>query len=225
MTVLPGLIVQLQRVEHFRHLPEADLRVIIGAGRVRRFAEDEVLFSEGAPCAGMFVLLQGRVHLRKLGSQGHESILAVVEPVIMFNEVPALDGGPNLATALAVQECLVWQIDCANFQTLLDKYPQVSLGLLRVLARRTRFLVSQYEDLSFRSVQARAAKLLLELSDHGRLPIDRRKHPNYDLAARVATGPEPFSRALNHFKLSGYITTTRAEIVVCAPAGLDEQAA
>ena len=57
-----------------------------------------------AVCAGMFVLLAGQVHLRKLGPQGQESILAVIEPVIMFNEVAVLDGGPNLTTAVAAQD-------------------------------------------------------------------------------------------------------------------------
>ena len=103
---------------------------------------------------GMFVLLTGQVHLRKLGPQGQESILAVIEPVIMFNEVAVLDGGANLTTAVAAHDCTVWQIRCDSFQALLARYPMIGLGLLRVLARRNRFLVSQVEDLSFRTVQA-----------------------------------------------------------------------
>jgi CRP-like cAMP-binding protein len=212
MPDFPDLIAQLQRVEHFKRLPEADVRAIVTAGRVRRFAAGEIVFLEGAPCTGMFVLLAGRVQLRKLGPQGQESILAVVEPVIMFNEVAVLDGGPNLATAVAAQESSVWQIGCEGFQALLGRYPMIGLGLLRVLAKRNRALVAQYEDLSFRTVQARAAKLLLDLSDHGAQPIDRRKHPNHELAARIATVPEAFSRALNAFKRSGCITSTRAAI-------------
>ena len=225
MPNLPDLIAQLQTVEHFRSLPDADIRAIINAGRVRRFVADETIFAESEPCAGMFVLLQGQVHLRKLGPQGQESILAIVEPVIMFNEVPVLDGGRNLATAVAATACLTWQIGCEAFQALLQRYPQIGLGLLRVLARRNRFLVAQYEDISFRSVQARAAKLLLDLSDSGQQPIDRRKHPNHQMAARIATVPEAFSRALNGFKQRGAITCVRSEIIVGDPAALAALAA
>jgi len=32
-----------------------------------------------------------------------------------------------------------------------QRYPMIGLGLLRVLAARTRNLMAQYEDLSFRS--------------------------------------------------------------------------
>jgi len=214
MSDFPDLIAQLQQVEHFKRLPEADARAIVTAGRVRHFAAGETIFAEGAPCAGMFVLLTGQVHLRKLGPQGQESILAVIEPVIMFNEVAVLDGGPNLTTAAAAQDCMVWQIGCDSFQALLARYPMIGLGLLRILARRNRFLVSQVEDLSFRTVQARAAKLLLDLSDCGAQPIDRRKHPNHELAARIATVPEAFSRALNTFKRTGCITSTRSALAV-----------
>jgi CRP-like cAMP-binding protein len=225
MPNLPDLIAQLQTVEHFRSLPEADIRTIISTGRVRRFAADETIFTESEPCAGMFVLLEGQVHLRKLGPQGQESILAIVEPVIMFNEVPVLDGGTNLATAVAVTDCLTWQIGCEAFQALLQRYPQIGLGLLRVLAGRNRLLVAQYEDISFRSVQARAAKLLLDLSDSGQQPIDRRKHPNHQMAARIATVPEAFSRALNGFKQRGAITCIRSEITVSDPEALASLAA
>ncbi len=138
----------------------------------------------------------------------------------MFNEVAVLDGGANLTTAVAAQDCTLWQIGCDSFQALLARYPMIGLGLLRVLATRNRFLVSQYEDLSFRTVQARAAKLLLELSLGGSQPIDRRKHPNHEMAARIATGPEAFSRALNAFKRNGCITSTRVAITVGCIADL-----
>ena len=219
------LIALLQRVEHFKILAEADLRAIVAAGRMRRFAADEIIFNEGGPCAGMFVLLRGRIHLRKVGPGGQESILAIIEPIIMFNEVPVLDGGPNLATAVAVTESLAWQIGCENFQALLSRYPQIGLGLLKVLARRNRILVSQYEDISFRSVQARAAKLLLDLSEAGQRPIDRRVYPNQQMAARIATVPEAFSRALNTFKRHGFISASRAEITLHDPDALANLAA
>lgn len=211
---LPNLLAQLHRVQHFRQLPEADVRAIIMAGGVRRYAAGETICAEGEPCSGMFVLLRGRVHLEKLGPLGQRFIIAVIEPVIMFNEVAALDGGPNPATAVTTHDSLIWQVSCDHFQALLKQHPEISLGMIQVLARRNRLLVSQYADLSFRPVQARVAKMLLELSDAGRHPIDRRKHPNHEMAARIATVPEAFSRAPNTFRRSGCITTTRTTITV-----------
>jgi len=150
--------------------------------------------------------------------------MSVHEPVTMFNEVPVLDGGVNVATAIAGEETTVWNAPRHAFLGLLNRYPAIGLGLLRVLAQRNHFLISQYEDLSFRSVVARTAKLILTLSRQGRDPIDRHANPNTELAARVATVPEAFSRALGLMRKSHLIRCTRDVITVLTPDGLTEMA-
>ncbi len=200
---------RLSQVKHFRDLSDADRESIVAAGHVRQVPTDILVFHEGAPCAGLFVLLDGRVHLTKLGPQGQETILAVVKPVIMFNEVAALDNGPNVVTAIATKASLLWQMSHAALIDLLMQFPQISYGLASVMATRNRFLVEQIEDLSFRTVLARTAKLLLEISHDGLRPVDRSSHPNIDLAARIATVPEAFSRSLHILKKNGCIDTSR----------------
>jgi CRP-like cAMP-binding protein len=98
----------------------------------------------------------------------------------------------------------------------------IGLGLLRVLAARTRNLMAQYEDLSFRSVLARTAKLLLDLSERGARPIRRHEYPNADMAARISTVPEALSRSLQVFRKNGDITCTRATITVNQPETLEK---
>lgn len=211
------LVQLLGKVSHFKRLPEDDLRSIVTAGHVKRFHKDSVIFFEGDPCAGLLVLLQGSVHLCKLSHGGQESILGVIDPVIMFNEVAVLDGGPNPVTAVAVQDCIIWSISHENFQGLMRRLPVLGLGLLRVLASRNRQLISRYEDLTCRTVIARAAKILLELSENGKKPVNRREHPNRILAARTATVPEPFSRAIRILQDEKVITCTRSFIIVENP--------
>jgi CRP/FNR family transcriptional regulator len=218
------LVSQLGNVKHFQGLPESAREAIVAAGQVKRFAVGTTIFAEGEPCAGMFVLLSGQVHLCKLGLQGQENIMTVIEPVIMFNEVAVLDGGPNPATAVAIRDCVTWNVGCVAFHELVSRYPEVGLGLLPVLAARNRALISQYEDLSFRSVLARAAKLLLDLSRYGQQAIDRREHSIYEMAARIATVPEAISRSLQAFKREGYLVSTRTSITISQPEALARKA-
>jgi CRP/FNR family cyclic AMP-dependent transcriptional regulator len=214
------LVAQLGTVKHFANLTESARQAIVAAGQVRRFGAGSIIFAEDEPCAGMFVLLSGQVHLCKMGLPGQQNIMTVIEPIIMFNEVAVLDGGPNPVTAIAIQTCVTWHIGCAAFHKLMSHYPEVGLGLLPVLAARNRTLIGQYEDLSFRSVPARTAKLLLDLSLYGQQPIDRRNHSIYEMAARIATVPEAISRALKTFKSKGYILSTRVSITVRQPEAL-----
>lgn len=208
------LAARMRGVEHFRRLSDEELVGIVHAGEIRRRDRDEVIFVEGEPCAGLFVLLEGQVELRKHSEGGQLSIVSVIEPVIMFNEVPALDGGPNVVTAVTSRESLVWRIDAEGLRLLILRYPTLALGLLHIMAARNRILTAHFEDLSFRPVVGRVAKLLLRLSADGSAPIDRRQHSNSRMAAMVSTVPEAFSRALRLLRQEGAIASTERVITV-----------
>ena len=59
------LIDRLAKVRHFRTLRLSAIREIVTSGQVQTFSAGEIIYNEGWPCAGLFVLLRGRVHLRK----------------------------------------------------------------------------------------------------------------------------------------------------------------
>ena len=220
MYSISDLATRLGSVRHFSHLSYIELEQIVLLGQVQSYQTGEILFHEDDPGAGLFVLFTGQVQLCKLSPQGQNAILAIFDPVIMFNEVAALDCGPNPATALALGEVTVWRLAAEHLEALILRHPQVGMGLLRVMAGRNRYLVGQFEDLSFRSVLARAAKLLVELSEQGTRIIDRHKHPNHQLASRIATVPEAFSRSLKVFKTNGDIVCTGSTIKVVRPEQL-----
>jgi CRP/FNR family transcriptional regulator len=134
----------------------------------------------------------------------------------MFNEITAIDGGPNPATAVAVKDCLTWNIGFEAFENLVKQYPdpRIGLALLRVMASRTRELIDLCGDLSFRSVLSRSAKLIYDLSENGTIPINRSDYPLTDLSARVATAPESVSRSLSWLNKRRIITTDRNLITV-----------
>jgi CRP/FNR family transcriptional regulator len=205
-------------------MSELDRTRIVTAGQVHFYPAGSTVFKEGAACAGLFVLFKGRVNMCKLGLQGQETIVSVIRPTIMFNEVAVLDGGPNPLTAVAVEDCATWRLSHESFIYLAENYPEVGTGLLRILASRFRAIISQYEDLLSRPVLARAAKIILDLSNQGRKTIDRGNHSNQELAARAATGPEVFSRSLKRLREAGVIECSRTEIIVHSPRKLAEMA-
>ena len=104
----PNLVSRLAKVRHFKVLPPTAIREIVTSGRVQSHSTGSIIFHEGWDCAGLFVLFRGRVHLCKTCFQGQESIISVIEPVIMFNEVAALDGDVNPFTAVAFQKSITW---------------------------------------------------------------------------------------------------------------------
>lgn len=211
-------------VPQFRNIPIEEVVSIIRMGDLRNYSQGETIFHEEEECAGMFVLIKGKVILHKLGPEGQEGVINALEPVIMFNEVATLDGGSNPVSAVAMADCRLWHISRENMQALILQYPQIGLSLLGVLALRNRQLVNYYSDLSFRSVHARLAKHLLDLSHQGAQPIDRKQNPIRLMAARIITTPEAISRTLRTFSSTGLIQYNRLEIQISDLEGLNEAA-
>jgi CRP-like cAMP-binding protein len=206
----------LRSVPHFKGFKPSDLLKIINSGNLKRFKKDRYIYAEGESSAGMFVLFSGKVHLCNYSCEGQMQIFSMIEPVIMFNEVTAIDGGTNPATAIAVKDSLTWNIGYEAFENLVKQYPDPAIGLamLRLMAGRTRELIDLCGDLSFRSVLSRSAKLIYDLSEKGSKPIKRSDFPLTDLSARIGTAPESISRSLSWLNKRQIITTDRNAITV-----------
>lgn len=220
MDGFPSLLKRMKKISNFQKISESDLRVIIRAGQIKRYPSGTTILLEGEPCFGLCVLLRGEVQLYKLSLEGRENTIAVIKPVIMFNEVAAIDGLSNPVSAATLMNSIIWRTDCETFQIGLERFPQLGIGLLPILARRNRKLIAKYADLSFRPVIERVAKMLLELSQYGTHPIQREVNSAQQMAAQIATVPVVISRTLGELRDEGYIETTRSEILVLQPEEL-----
>lgn len=220
MVNLPNIIKQMSQLKHFAGLSLADIDSLVRAGHTKKFEEGQIIAMEEEPCSGLFVLLKGQIHLYRLGPDGQVLLMEIVRPIKMFNEVSILDGGPNSLTAIAAKDSIVWNADYEILLKLSERYPQVALGFLPVVAARHRALVSMVTDVCFRSVRGRTAKLLLDLSNYGKKPIVRRDHTIYEMSSQVSTVPEAISRSLTYFKHEGHILSSRTSIIVCEPEQL-----
>lgn len=214
MQDLEFLVNRLCAVPHFKGMPISALKDIVYSGQLLHCLAGSVIFREGEPAAGMYVLLDGQVRLTKTGLQGIESIIYTLKSVVMFNETTVIDGKPNPVTAVADQNCTTWQIFPNRYQMLMRQYPEMGLGLLRILADRNRVLLARYEDLMSRPVLARTAKMLLALNQDGSKPINRYENPNRRIAAMAATVPEAVSRSLCVLRKKGIIECNRAQIKI-----------
>lgn len=208
------LSAQLSKVPYFHDMPLPMVRDLVTRGVLLRPPAGAVIFAEDKPAEGLFVLIKGRVQICRLGLNGQLSIIDIIEPVKMFNEVTAIDGGLNPVTAVCLDDCILWRLSPHELEQVILQYPRVGLGMLHVLVRRNRELVSKFHDLSFSTVLDRAAKLLLDLSQQGSLPIDRRRHPNFQMAAQISTVPEAFSRCIKILRQRGLIETNQRHITI-----------
>ena len=72
MINIPALTKRMSRLRYFRGLSLTDIGLIVKSGHIRTVRAGAVIVMEDAPCAGLFVLLSGQVHLfaGRAGSAG-----------------------------------------------------------------------------------------------------------------------------------------------------------
>jgi CRP/FNR family transcriptional regulator len=189
-----------------------------------RYQAGATLFVEGEPVAGLFLIEEGSVKIVRFTKEGREHTLHVFQRGDTFNDVPALDGGPNPATAIAFTDVVVWRITRHDLHQLAQRYPALAWALLESIARRTRYLVNLVQDLSARNVKARLARLLLEQAQAGEGQTGGQLLTQEEMASRLGTVREVVGRALRNLVASGIIGFDRHRIVILDLERLAEEA-
>ena len=152
----------LSQIALFAGLSEAEVQVLALRAVERRFAPDEILFWEGEPCDGVFLIIEGSVKIFRTSPGGREVMLAIETAPSSVAELPLFDGGPYPASVRAVEAVVSLFINKNDFQQVCRQYPDVALKVLAVVGRRLRHLVGLVEAMTFGSVTQRLARLLLE---------------------------------------------------------------
>ena len=206
MTISP---VFLAALPYFQGLRPEEIEAVRGYIFERRYDRNEVIIMEGEPCQAAYFVAQGRAKIVKTSEEGREQVLRVMRHGDSFNDVPVFDGGPNPATAVALEETLIWGIPKDRLLELVRNNPKVAENVLRVFSQRLRQLVALVEDLAFRHVTARLAKMLLEHEPEG-----ERRLTQQEMAALVGTAREMVGRGLKALEALGAIKIDRKRIVI-----------
>jgi CRP/FNR family transcriptional regulator len=200
-------------IPYFEGIAEDDLRYITRNSVLRTFAAGEMIFLEGEPADGLWIVEQGHVKIFKLSLDGDEHILHLRGPGKTFNDISALDGGSNPASAAALsQETRVWLVPTPIITYVLTHNSQAALNVIRHLAVRVRSLVGQIEDLTLYSVSVRLARFLLkQAGDHS---LSGPGITRTAIAAHINTTPQTISNVLHTLEEAGAIQFDRHRIVI-----------
>ena len=210
----------LEKTPYFSGLSPADLESIGRLVFEKTADRAEMLVFEGESAENLYFVASGAVKVFKTSAEGKEQILSIVRPGEAFNDVPVFDGGPNPASARTMGPVVLYGIKRNGMEAVLRNHPQIALNVTKVLARRVRQLVSLVEDLSFRHVISRIAKILFEYSTgettHGP------RLTQQEMAAMAGTAREVVGRSLKALEEKGAIKLDRHRIIITDKEALKE---
>ncbi len=187
--------------QYFDDLDDAMLKDIAGHTRLSEYQRGDVLFWEGDPCEGLFILYQGSAKIFRLSPQGRQYIVRILQEGDTFAEVPAFDMGASPVNVEALETCRVWVIEKDKLQKLLQQHPSFAQKVLVNFGRMLRGMVRMVSEMAFYQVTHRLARLIdVELQQ------DKSIHWTQEqLAARLGTVREVVARSLKEMERSGAI--------------------
>jgi CRP/FNR family cyclic AMP-dependent transcriptional regulator len=209
----------VSKVLLFSGLSESELEFLLAHVVTRRYSAGETVFTEGEPCAGLYVVESGSVRIFKSSAGGREQVLSIEGPGASVAELPVFDGGNYPASVVAVADSALLFVSKQAFQSLVLTHPQVALKVLKVVGARLRRLVGIIEELSFTTVRHRLGAYLFRLAQR-----EGKKVPdgvevtlpanNQELAAQIGTVRELISRNLSRFQAEGILTIEGRNIII-----------
>ncbi len=214
-----GSLPVLKRVPIFSSLSEQEFAFLTSCLVQRKYGAGELIFGEGDPCAGLYVVQSGNVRIFKSSAGGREQVLSIDGPGSSIAELPVFDGGNYPASAQAITNSTLFFFSRQDFQALCLQHPEVALKVLRVVGGRLRRLVDIIEELSFTTVRHRLIALLVRLGkaegtrsgDAITLTLPAN---NSELAAQIGTVRELVSRNLSRLQAEGLIEVDNRKLEI-----------
>ena len=105
----------------------------------------QVIFESGDRGDELYVIVSGRLKVYR-GGAGAEVKLAEVGSRECFGEMALLDSESRSASVAALEPCQLLKLHATDFRELMFERPQISMEIVRVLARRLRHMDEEVEE-------------------------------------------------------------------------------
>jgi CRP/FNR family transcriptional regulator len=180
------------------------------------------IFNEGERCAGLHVVSEGLVRIYRISAEGRMHTLSLLRPNASFNEVAAVDGRTNPYNAVAVTQAKVARLPHQALMTLLSEEPELLRNYVQALAHVNREYIERLEDMTFRSIPSRLAKLFLHETTYADQIAEAPTHLNQEeIAAILGTTREVVGRALRGLLNAGLLKKRGRQIFIVDRPGLE----
>jgi CRP/FNR family transcriptional regulator, cyclic AMP receptor protein len=122
----------------FEHLTDEDRRSLAKVIDHRHLVAGSTLFNAGETGDSLYVVQSGEVELYIRDTAGQKIVLTVANRSEIFGELSLLDQGARTATAVALMDSELLELDRGDLLLLFQKTPAAALALLAAMGHMTR---------------------------------------------------------------------------------------
>lgn len=202
-----------------QYLSEKERAELLRGGQRRAVYRGKMVFSQGAPHDGIFLIETGRIRVFYIAPQGREITLAYWYPGNFVGGPELLGQGRHDWSGVAAANSTVIHIPGTVLRRFIPRMPGLAFGLIEGLTFKGKCYSALAQMLGTRSVRERLIHLLLHLCDaYGRVEgeniIIGTSLTHADLAHMVGATRQWVTISLKRFETQGVLKAEKSGIVV-----------
>jgi CRP/FNR family transcriptional regulator, cyclic AMP receptor protein len=209
----------MKRVPLFSKLSDSDVSQLADQCVRRECRRDQVILIEEELGQILFIILRGTVKIKRTNDEGREVIITILKAGDFFGELSLLDGKGRSATVVAMQDSELLTLRQSEFLLMLEKYPLISIELLKVLANRIRMANIQIENLTLQDAMGRVGAALMHVAEQtgyqrGESVVIPKLPVQQDLANMAGTARETISRVMSLLETKNVLQREGHRVVI-----------
>jgi len=201
-------MIDLKDFRIFSDLKEKDLEKLQESTRKIKYGRGEIIFQEGAPAFGFYLVFDGMVKLVKRSMRAKSQILKIVGPGELLGETTLFDKGSHNAYAKTLEPVIVGFIERGDFFYFLERHPKTIFRLYEKLSEELKAFQNKLAERSYSSSKERLARLILHLGKSG-VELSRA-----ELAEMAGVSSKTAIRTLSELESRGIIAIESRKIKI-----------
>ncbi|WP_003867439.1 Crp/Fnr family transcriptional regulator [Thermoanaerobacter ethanolicus] len=209
----------LRKIPYFSELEDEKLEKLHNIATLKPVKKGCIIFTEGQKGEAIYFVKKGKVKISKISSIGKEYTIKIMEEGDVFGESTLFIGGEYPATAEAIEDSEILELKNKDIEDLILKDTQIALSIIKILAKRLKYIAVVIENLALRDSVGRTASILLTFARERGIStkegilveIDLKRQ---ELANLAGTSRENITRILSQMDRDGIIKLGKDKILI-----------
>jgi len=209
----------LRKIPYFSELEDEKLEKLHNIATLKPVKKGCIIFTEGQKGEAIYFVKTGKIKISKISSVGKEYTIKIMEEGDVFGESTLFIGGEYPATAEAIEDSEILELRNKDIEDLILKDTQIALSIIKILAKRLKYIAVVIENLALRDSVGRTASILLTFARERGIStkegilveIDLKRQ---ELANLAGTSRENITRILSQMDRDGIIKLGKDKILI-----------
>jgi len=203
------------------HLPAQAVELLLQRGQRKSWQRGQTIVTRGDKLQAVMIVLEGRVRVSTLTSDGDESLLGWLKEYELFGVTNVLGDMPFAVNIIADSPAVILQVTRDDFMEVLHQVPDAAIGVAVALSHRVGLMFDIINASGYRTLTSRVRAHLLRIADQfgqkdaeGQTVLEIAQD---DLAAAVGASRQRVHMELRKLEDAGILKLAYRKIILMAP--------